>query len=182
MEDNHRMTTIEVFSALGNIGELIGAIAVVITLIYLARQVKLGKEATESNTKLMEETRKLHLVENYMRRSERVEAGYRNNAFSDEISRLNFKALTDPDSLDEFEIYRLRELSHAHMHRLDAQLYQYQHGLLEEEVYLNLRKVLRRWAPIWQQMNVIPHRKSLQDEIDDVLQDETLDEVSGPTS
>lgn len=36
---------------LGNVGEFVGAIAVVITLIYLAIQVRDGKEATEANTR-----------------------------------------------------------------------------------------------------------------------------------
>jgi hypothetical protein len=39
---------------LGNYGEFVGAIAVVITLIYLAIQVRHSKEATEANTKAIE--------------------------------------------------------------------------------------------------------------------------------
>jgi len=38
---------------LGNYGEFVGAIAVVVTLGYLAIQVRHGKEATEANTKAM---------------------------------------------------------------------------------------------------------------------------------
>jgi hypothetical protein len=36
---------------LGNYGEFVGAIAVVVTLIYLAIQVRDGKKATEANTR-----------------------------------------------------------------------------------------------------------------------------------
>ena len=39
---------------LGNYGEFVGAIAVVATLFYLASQVRLSRQATEANTKLME--------------------------------------------------------------------------------------------------------------------------------
>ena len=39
---------------LGNYGEFVGAIAVVITLIYLAIQVRHSKETTEANTKAIE--------------------------------------------------------------------------------------------------------------------------------
>ena len=39
---------------LGNLGEFVGAIAVVATLIYLAIQVRHSKEATEANTRSME--------------------------------------------------------------------------------------------------------------------------------
>jgi hypothetical protein len=167
------MTFVEVTSVLGNLGEFIGAFAVVVTLIYLAMQVRLSKEATEANTRLMEENHQLSLVENYMRRSERVEAGYRDNALSSEMSRLVYKATTDFESLDEFELYRLREWSHAHMHRLDAQHYQYQHGLLEDEAYQNLRRALARYAPTWKLADIQPPRQSFQDEIDDVLSNDS---------
>ncbi len=36
---------------LGNYGEFLGAVAVVVTLVYLSIQVRHGKEATEANTK-----------------------------------------------------------------------------------------------------------------------------------
>ena len=39
---------------LGNYGEFIGAIAVVLTLVYLAAQVKHGKAALDANTQAME--------------------------------------------------------------------------------------------------------------------------------
>jgi hypothetical protein len=169
------MTLLEWTSVLGNIGELLGAIAVVITLLYLAAQVRLGKEATESNTRQLEEIRRLNMVENYMRRSERVERGYRDSALSEGLSRLNFKATTDPDNLDEFELHRMREWMHAHMHRLDSQHYQYQNGLLDEEGYQNLRKVLARWVPIWRRFDIELPRQSLRDEVEGILSKEQPD-------
>ena len=39
---------------LGNYGEFVGAIAVVLTLVYLAAQVKHGKAALDANTQAME--------------------------------------------------------------------------------------------------------------------------------
>ena len=163
------MSLLEWTSVLGNLGEFVGAVAVVITLLYLAAQVRLGKEATEANTRQLDELRKLNLVENYMRRSERVEKGYRDSALSDSLSQLSFRAYNDFDSLNEFELHRVREWMHAHMHRLDSQHYQYQHGLLDEEGYQNLRKVLARWAPIWKQFDVELPRQSLRDEVEDIL-------------
>jgi len=169
------MTALEWTALLGNIGEFIGAVAVVVTLVYLAAQVRLSKKATEANTRQLEELRRLNLVDNYMRRSERVERGYRDSALSDALSRISFKASTDPDSLDEYEIHRMREWMHAHMHRIDSQHYQYQNGLLDEEGYRNLRKVLRRWAPIWQEVGVDLPRQSLKDEIEGLLKEDQPD-------
>jgi hypothetical protein len=39
---------------LGNLGEFVGAIAVVVTLVYLAVQVRHSRAATEANTKQLE--------------------------------------------------------------------------------------------------------------------------------
>jgi len=42
------------WDAIGAIAELVGAIAVVVTLFYLAMQVRHGKDATEANTRSLE--------------------------------------------------------------------------------------------------------------------------------
>ena len=169
------MSWMEVSQVLGNIGEFAGAIAVVVTLIYLAAQVKLSKEATEANTRQMAETRRLTLVENYMRRSERVERGYADGVLSPEMSRVLFKAYRGTQSLDEFERFQTREWSHAHMHRLDAQHYQYQHGLLEEEAVQNLKKVLKQWGPIWKELDIVVPRASFQMEIDELMREDSIE-------
>jgi len=44
------MSLVETTQILGNVGEFVGAIAVVVTLAYLAVQVRHGREATEINT------------------------------------------------------------------------------------------------------------------------------------
>ena len=48
---------------LGNYGEFLGAIAVVATLFYLAVQVKHSKDATEANTRSLEQSRQFALNE-----------------------------------------------------------------------------------------------------------------------
>jgi len=59
------MSFLEFSAMLGNIGEFVGAIAVVLTLFYLAIQVKHSKEATEANTRSMEEDRKIALAQTW---------------------------------------------------------------------------------------------------------------------
>ena len=44
------MTGMEITEVLGNLGDFIGAIAVIGTIVYLAIQVRLSREATEANT------------------------------------------------------------------------------------------------------------------------------------
>ena len=48
---------------LGNYGEFVGAIAVVVTLFYLALQVRHSKSATEANTRSLEQSRELAMNE-----------------------------------------------------------------------------------------------------------------------
>ena len=62
----------------GSIGELVGAIAVVITLIYLAKQIRL-------NTHAMDEGRKLALAQTYQMRSDALQAMLVEAADSDHI-------------------------------------------------------------------------------------------------
>lgn len=172
------MSLTEMSELLGNFGEFAGAIAVVVTLVYLAAQVKLNKEATEANTRQMEENRKLTLAEHYMRRSERVERGYADGVLSPELSRVLFKVYKDPGALDEFERYQIREWSYAHMHQLDAQHYQYQHGLLEDEAVENLKRVLAEWGPIWKELDVTLPRASFRQEVDALMNNPPPDEGS----
>ena len=51
------MSAMETAQFLGNIGELVGAIGVVVTLVYLAIQVRHSKQSTDANTRALEEAR-----------------------------------------------------------------------------------------------------------------------------
>ena len=53
------MELMEIAQLLGNFGEFVGAIAVVLTLIYLAVQVRHSKESMDENTRALEENRTL---------------------------------------------------------------------------------------------------------------------------
>ena len=109
-------------SELGSIGEFVGAIAVVVTLAYLAVQVRHSKEATEANTRMMEENRKLALAQNFVQRAGLVEQAFREEALSESMSRIILKARTEGiDSLDELETQRLRSWTAAQVNRLDGQ-------------------------------------------------------------
>ena len=52
-----------------SLGEFVGAIAVVATLVYLALQVRHSKEAMEANTRLLDEGRRLALAQAYENRT-----------------------------------------------------------------------------------------------------------------
>jgi hypothetical protein len=57
------MSVDELSQILGNFGEFVSAIAVVATLFYLAVQVRHSKDATEANTRSLEQSREIALNE-----------------------------------------------------------------------------------------------------------------------
>ena len=59
----------ETIQMLGSLGEFVGAIAVVATLVYLAIQVRHSKEAMEANTRSVDESRNLALAQTYQARA-----------------------------------------------------------------------------------------------------------------
>ena len=69
---------------LGSIGEMIGAIGVVVTLLYLTKQIRL-------NTIAMEEARKLALAQMYQMRSDALQAMMVDAADSDRIGPVIIK-------------------------------------------------------------------------------------------
>ena len=83
---------------LGNIGEFVGAIAVVVTLGYLAVQVRHGREATEANTRSVAQ-------------SERVARAQVRSSITDQIVQINSLVLTltprfSMSSRSRFKVYR----------------------------------------------------------------------------
>ena len=158
------------WTAVGAVGELIGALAVVVTLAYLAVQVRHSKEATEANTRMMEENRKLALAQNFVQRAGLVEQAFRDEALSESMSRIILKARTEGiDALDELETHRLRSWAAAQVNRLDSQYYQYQQNLLDEDGYYNFTRAIRLYAPIWKRLGLRDLRPSFEAEIEIVL-------------
>ena len=156
---------------LGNYGEFIGAIAVVATLFYLAIQVRHGKEATEANTRSVEESRRVALVDSYVRRLEAMDRAQIQLALSDQLSDIVRRTDTDGvDSLTETERLRLFRWEQARQCRIESQFYQWQHGLLDDEYYENQFKfVVSRAAPLWEELGLEIARPSLRAAVQEVL-------------
>jgi hypothetical protein len=156
---------------LGNYGEFIGAIAVVATLFYLAIQVRHGQEATEANTRSVEESRRVALVDSYVRRLEAMERAQIQLALSDQLSDIVRRTDADGvDSLTETERLRLFRWEHARLCRVESQFYQWQHGLLDDEYYENQFKfIVRRAAPLWEELDLEIARPSLRAAVQEVL-------------
>lgn len=161
------MTIIE----LGALGEFLGSIAVLATLVYLAVQIR-------QNTRSMEESRKLALAQTYQMRSDALQMMLVRAADSEHIGPLITK-LTSAGYPED--ISALRELSAVERGRFrlwqiaqqthwDNMFFQYQQGFIDEEYYRDsFRERVRRLAPTWQELNVGGARQSFVEEIDSIM-------------
>jgi hypothetical protein len=152
----------------GAIGELVGAVAVVVTLIYLAKEIRL-------NTRAMAEGRRLALAQTYQMRSDALQAMLVQAADSEHIGPIIIKLtelgypadVTALDALNEFERGRFRMWQIAQQTHWDNMHYQYQQGYLDPEYYEDAFKDrVVRLAPTWRALGLSSGRRSFFAEID----------------
>ena len=152
---------------LGALGELLGAIGVIATLVYLAVQVK-------QNTRSLEASQRLALAQTYQMRSDALQHMLVQAATSD-VGEILAK-LTEagyPERVESLEVLsnlehsRFRQWQIAQQAHWDNMHFQYQQGFLDEEYYRDefVLRVTRLW-PIWKALNLKGARKSFIDELE----------------
>lgn len=152
---------------LGAIGEFVGAIGVIATLIYLAVQIR-------QNTRAMNEGRRLALAQTYQMRSDALQEMLV-AAASSEIGAIlvrltgagypeNVAAL---DQLSDEERGRFRQWQIAQQTHWDNMHYQYQQGFLDAEYFEDaFADRVTRLAPTWRALNLTSGRRSFFAEIE----------------
>ena len=130
------MDLMDVAQLLGNFGEFIGAIAVVVTLFYLAVQVRHSKEATEANTHSLDESRKLAAAQAYQSRSAQLDQAASVFGESDYLPEITIKYEQGGlEALNAVEALRMRQRVAGLVSRLDNIHYQYQQRFIDDEFY-----------------------------------------------
>ena len=156
---------------LGSLGELISAIAVVITLVYLAIQIR-------QNTHSIEESKRLALAQTYQMRADALQNMLVQAAESQFIGPLITKLTQlgypeDVSALDRLspdERGRFRQWQIAQQTHWDNMYFQYQQGYLDEEYYRDsFRERVARLAPTWRALGITGGRASFNAEIDRLL-------------
>jgi hypothetical protein len=152
---------------LGAIGELMGAIGVIASLIYLSVQIR-------QNTRSMAENRKLSLAQTYQMRADALQDMVV-SAASSELSPIITK-LTGAgypgkvealDVLDHEERGRFRLWQIAQQTHWDNMHFQYQQGYLDEEYYREaFADRVVRLAPTWRALDLNSGRQSFFAEIE----------------
>lgn len=112
------------FDVLGNLGDFIGGIAVVVTLIYLAVQVRQNSHHVEASVR---QARAQAIREG-------MSADYAIAVAQDEkLMALYLKGLLDFDALDELERARFSFLLGHMFGQIESNLLMYQEGFMSEE-------------------------------------------------
>jgi len=153
---------------LGALGELLGAIGVIVTLAYLAVQVK-------QNTRSMDESKRLALAQTYQMRADGLQGMLVQAAVSETIGPLIVKLtelgypadLTSLQKLSSRERGVFRQWQIAQLTHWDNMFYQYQQGFLDPEYYNDeFRKRVKRLAPVWEALGLLQGRRSFIEEVD----------------
>jgi hypothetical protein len=151
---------------LGNIGEFVGSIMVVVTLVYLALQVRQSKG-------LLEENRRIALIQAYG-----IRTGYRLNWHENQLESGVAEVLAkigwrygrpadDHESPANYEIevltpaekIQLRNLMQMQVIQLDHTLYQASLSLLDDDLIRNVELTIARLYVFWERLNIsVPAR------------------------
>lgn len=152
---------------LGALGELLGAIAVIVTLVYLAVQVR-------QNTRSLDASQRLALAQTYQMRSDALQHMLV-QAASSEIGAIIAKLaesgyperLESLDELTPVERHRFRQWQIAQQAHWDNMHFQYQQGYLDEEYYRDefVVRTARLW-PVWQALRLTRARRSFIEELE----------------
>ncbi len=150
---------------LGNVGEFVGAIAVVVTLFYLAVQVRHSREATDANTTALEESRRIALSGVYSERTKLridLERDILNSGLVSEIARVHSRRISGgndgEDPLDELtgdQLQTYRRLRQMQVLMIENLLFQADQGLLDEEMLENAYRAIRRFGVEWQRLELL---------------------------
>lgn len=158
---------------LGALGEFLGSIAVLATLVYLAVQLR-------QNTISMNESKKLALAQTYQMRADALQMMLVRAADSEYIGPIIAKlaAVGYPDNIRSLEQLTPEERGRFRMWQIaqqthwDNMFFQYQQGFIDEEYYRDgFRERVHRLAPTWQKLGLSSGRTSFNAEIKRIMQE-----------
>ena len=139
---------------LGALGEFVGSIAVVVTLIYLAMQIR-------QNTRSMDENKQYIISQTYQARSDQIISANIETALSAEFCELHANLLKSgwPKVTEAFsqmsagEQLQISSCYRAHLARWDNQLFQLNRGHFDKEDYEDMSQPLSYFVPRWRALD-----------------------------
>ena len=123
---HHEKTAVN-WEAVGAVGEILGAIGVILTLVYLSIQVRQSTKASRANTAQQFSTNWITL----------------NLAYAHDTERLAV-LLSDPDITD-IERQRSMAFWRALTQQWSNSYYQYRHGNLDDELFTHTKREIKAY-------------------------------------
>ena len=163
------------WDAIGAIGEVTGAITVVITLIYLSIQVR-------QNTRSMDETRKVEIGRSVQSRTELRFELHRTILGSDDLlnAMAKLRIVQWPQSKEVYEQLSPSEKesfytwSRMQILILDGLRIQKGLDLMSDEIHENIDTAIRRWGPMWNEIGALTGMSlKFIEEVDKTLMEDT---------
>jgi len=154
---------------LGSLGEFIAAVGVVVSLLLVARQLRLGMEQTRRNTRSVRAAAFNAMVENSIRLLEHV---FRDREFADFLAR----AAVAPDRLVAGEKLRWDSYLTAVFRHFANLVYQWETGAMEEKMWESYRRSFKdhllseAWVA-WYLDNSHLFDQRLADEVHSILEE-----------
>ena len=119
------------WEAVGAVGETVGSVVVLVTLVYLSLQVRQNTKATQNTS------------------SQYMLSAAQNTAFavasSNESVAIWVKGIEDLQSLDKTEQMRVRLLISSQMMATDSLYWSYRQGILDEELWCRQSNWMRTY-------------------------------------
>ena len=155
------------WEAIGAVGEVLGALGVIVTLGYLAVQIR-------QNTRSMEEGRRLALAQTYQLRADGLQsmmveaANGEIGAIVVKLTSLGYpKEVGALEQLSAEELGRFRLWQIAQQTHWDNIFHQYQQGFLDEAYYEEaFKERVTRLVPVWRSLGLTQVRSSFLEEMD----------------
>lgn len=142
------MDLMSIAQLLGNIGEFVGAVAVVVTLAYLAVQVRYSREATEANTKSLRSVARFESGRYWSEETIRM-------ALSPDMASIVAAGFEDASQLGDNDRERLVAWFLQHVLMKDTLYHQYLDGIFPEEAWKAHEQVTigaiqtDAWCRVW---------------------------------
>jgi len=152
------------WDAVGAIGEVVGAAAVVVTLLFLITQLR-------QNTKSLDESRAANVSQLYQFRAQMHMDGTLRKAeatgllLPEVVNRMQEEGI---DALTSFERMFLICHATADAVRLDNGLFQHERGFLDDDYAAYIRRSIRLLAPYWDQIGLFELSTFRQGFVDEV--------------
>jgi hypothetical protein len=148
------------WEAAGAIGEIVGALAVVISVLYLAFQIRQNTQTVQGAT-----------IQGI------TETAQRENRWSSDLAGVFVKAIESPDSMSSLEAFQMGEWLTAAMMARQNEYLQYQRGLLDQEMWDASIGVVRSIMSIdfariwWQSWDTSVYNPAFVSVVDEILSD-----------